>query len=153
MKLPGQDAHKRASRVFNPVGKAYTHFQYLEVDKNASIKTEADKVAQFKQLQETLQENGDPDYYVKLFTWLDPNAAELHYPSRDLAVECLDNRDMPNEEMKVFAEKAKALLSGQRPMTVVHTHDHIKHVFDPQTETVPGNPDSEPSNGGMKLDD
>jgi hypothetical protein len=41
---------------------------------------------------------------------------------------------------------------GFEPLNVEQTHDNVNHVFDPETETVPGNPFLEPTGVIEMLD-
>lgn len=159
LKLTAPSRHKRASKVFSLKGHTFAQFKYLDEGKVTAKTSEKQKVLDFyEKIAEGLTRNGDPNHYVKLFQWTDPTTGEVLYPSIKLAAEALEDYGKPNPEMLELKNTVMSLLCGtkqtkkrkvdgadaaddeDRTRGIEWTHQDLKHVFDPETETVPDNP-------------
>lgn len=156
LKLTAPSRHKRASQVFNKTGKTFVKFKYLDEEKVTARASEKQKSIDFYEtIARDLTRNGDPNHYVKLFQWTNPATGEVLYPSVELAAEALEDYGKPNLEMSELKQTVMSLLCGtkqtrkrkaggaddeDRGTNIEWTHSDLKHVFDPDTETVPDNP-------------
>jgi hypothetical protein len=139
MKLNPKDRKRRAAAVFIENGKPCRKFARLGTKKHL----ETEQEIEFRAIKETLLRNGDPDHYVSLFAWTDPETGHLEYPQREIAVTALEVYGVPNKELDALSKKMKSRLCGALRLAIIPTHQHIKHVFDPQAELyemIPGNP-------------
>jgi hypothetical protein len=152
LKLKAGDRRKRASKIFNKDGHAYRAFAYVEKEKEEIAQSENERNEDYENICSRLTRNGDANYYTRLFAWTDPQGT-VHYPDVNLAAEALENHGIPNEVIEKLEKRLVSFLCGsglpgQRKgkkkgddeCHVEWTHTDLKHVFDPERETVPDNP-------------
>jgi len=159
LKLTKPARHKRASKVFSKNGYTFAKFKWLDEDNlTAKASQKQSEIDFYEAIGRSITRNGDPHHYVKLFQWTNPATREIIFPSLELAAEALENYGKPNEEMMELRNTAMTPLCGTKParkrkagnaedagngdggMQIEWTHSDLKHVFDPETETVPDNP-------------